>query len=419
MPDLLTKFKNKDALLMCSESYLQELTMFLPDSMQLPEPKKDSLSYFEIGDKDREPFTRVGSTAIVQVHGVLIHRMSFSYSFATGYTYIRAAVDRALNDKTITHIVFDVDSPGGMVAGSFELADYLQQVKGQKPMAAIVDADCYSGAYLIASQLDKIYVTPTGGAGSIGVLTMHLEVTKMLDSVGYNVTIFRSGKHKAEGNPYEKLSESASKTIQSRIDSSRDAFVSYVAKGRGISEKEVRDTEASVYSADEALSLNLIDGVMAPDDAILAFLNENLTKDNCEEEPEMTTESNKSEGQTVSADTDSARKEGADQERKRFISVMCCEDYVGREKLAHKLLENDSLSADQIIDTLKVVPVAEKAEASSASSSEEADKTSVSDGGFSQAMSVSNPGVHDSMSSEGVEHNPLISSFDSHYKSVN
>ncbi|TOL42864.1 serine peptidase, partial [Vibrio parahaemolyticus] len=70
-------------------------------------------------------------------------------------------------------ICLDIDSPGGEVAGCFDLVDLIYELRGKKPIYAILSENAYSAAYAIASAADKIYVPRTGGVGSVGVIVIH------------------------------------------------------------------------------------------------------------------------------------------------------------------------------------------------------------------------------------------------------
>lgn len=331
---------------------------------------------FLFGDRSNntKPYRMVNNVAVIPVSGTLLHRVSFSGWGITGYDFIRSMFDAALGDPDVKGIAFDVNSGGGQVDGAFELADHIYANRDKKPSMSIVNSHAYSAAYLLASAAGQMSVPKTGGTGSIGVVTMHTDYSKALDENGINITFIHAGKHKVDGNPYEKLSASVRKRIQTRIDSSYDLFVSAVAKYRGLSEKEVRDTEAQTFSADESLSLNLVDAVSSPDEAMSAFVAE-VGK---VKEVRMTIQanvnvadqqaSNEVKELVSKADVEAAKSEGykagSKDQLDRFVAVLTSEHYKGREELAHKMLGNGKLSADEINDMLSATQKVEKVEAS-------------------------------------------------------
>ena len=133
-----------------------------------------------------------------------------------------------------------------MVAGCFELAAEIRASRDLKPSVAVVDAACYSACYALASSASKIVCTPSGGVGSIGVVAMHVDYSKMFQEAGVKVTFIHSGDHKVDGNPYEPLPASVKDDIQKSVDSTRTEFVALVATNKGLDTKVVFDTEAPI-----------------------------------------------------------------------------------------------------------------------------------------------------------------------------
>ncbi len=216
----------------------------------------------------------VEGIAIIPIQGTLVQKLGTlrPYSGMTGYDGIRACFLRALNDGEVKAICLDIDSPGGEVAGCFDLVDEIYAARGSKPVWAILSESAYSAAYALASAADKIIVPRTGGVGSVGVIVMHVDWSQKIKNDGLQVTIITYGDRKAESNPYEPLSETARKAIQSDIDEMGRLFVSTVSRNRGITEKTVRDTEAACFLGADGVQLGLADQVASPDAAFRDLL---------------------------------------------------------------------------------------------------------------------------------------------------
>jgi len=216
----------------------------------------------------------VEGIAIIPIQGTLVQKLGSlrPYSGMTGYDGIRACFLRALNDGEVKAICLDIDSPGGEVAGCFDLVDEIYAARGSKPVWAILSESAYSAAYALASAADKIIVPRTGGVGSVGVIVMHVDWSQKIKNDGLQVTIITYGDRKAESNPYEPLSETARKAIQSDIDEMGRLFVSTVSRNRGITEKTVRDTEAACFLGADGVQLGLADRVASPDAAFRDLL---------------------------------------------------------------------------------------------------------------------------------------------------
>ena len=235
------------------------------------------------GDEEDEFFSRKGrdcgydvieGIAVIPVQGTLVQKLGTlrPYSGMTGYDGIRASFLTAINDDAVKGICFDIDSPGGEVAGCFDLVDEIYAARGAKPIWSILSENAYSAAYALASAADRIIVPRTGGVGSIGVIVMHVDWSQRIKSDGVQVTIITFGSRKAESNPYEALSEEAKKAIQSDVDEMGRLFVSTVSRNRGIAERTIRDTEAACFLAADGVQLGLADQVASPDVAFRDLL---------------------------------------------------------------------------------------------------------------------------------------------------
>ena len=175
---------------------------------------------------------------------IKVHR-----SFLRPRTYgrIRKQVDQAVAAQNVRGILLDIDSPGGEVAGLFDLADYIFEARAAKPIWAIANDDAFSAAYAIASGADRIAVTRTGGIGGIGVIAVHVEYSKMDERVGVKWTPVYSGERKADYIDSEPLNDTARTLLQTEVDRLRELFVETVSRNRGVSPEAIRDTEAGAF----------------------------------------------------------------------------------------------------------------------------------------------------------------------------
>jgi len=211
----------------------------------------------------------------IPVLGSLYHRFPYQLgSWATGYDYIEQALARGIADPAVRGIALVVDSPGGMVAGCFELADKIYEARAKKPIRAFASDSAYSAAYALASSAERITVTRSGGVGSVGVVAMHVDFSKMLDNDGVKITLVFAGAHKVDGNPFEKLPAGVRNRIQARVDKSYAVFVSTVARNRDMGEDAVRATEALTYDAQDSVTVGFADAVGALEDEAAKFAEE-------------------------------------------------------------------------------------------------------------------------------------------------
>jgi signal peptide peptidase SppA len=220
-----------------------------------------------IGTRDHRSGYRVTDEgiAIVPVQGILVDRgdwLGDMGGWATSYEGLAEQFRRLGKDEAIKSVILDIDSAGGMVAGMLDVAaGELSDLKKKKRVYGIAANMAFSAAYAIGCVAHELFVTRSGGAGSIGVIAMHMNYGGMLEKSGVEPTILYAGSHKPDGNPYQPLSHAARAEWSREIDESYGLFVRHVAKHRGLDEQAVRDTEARTYMGERAVSAKLADGV--------------------------------------------------------------------------------------------------------------------------------------------------------------
>jgi signal peptide peptidase SppA len=219
-------------------------------------------------------YDMTGDVACIPVEGTLVQKNGTirPYCGMTGYDGIRSAFINAMEDKAAKAVVLCIDSPGGEVAGCFDLADTIARCRGKKPIWAICDEVAFSAAYALASACDVISVPRTGGAGSIGVIAILGDLSRMYDKAGITVNIIAYGDRKADGNEFEALSDTARNRFQAQINGLGELFVNTVARNRDIKPEAVKATQAATFTAKEALDLSLIDIVGSPQEAFTELL---------------------------------------------------------------------------------------------------------------------------------------------------
>jgi len=229
---------------------------------------------FITGDPEPErafEITREG-IGIIPIRGTLVQRCGLHpYSGMTGLDGVRTKFAMALADDDVAGIILDIDSPGGEVSGTFDLADAIYAARGIKPIHAVLTENAFSGAYALASACDRISVPRTGGCGSIGVIALLVDMSKALTAAGITVNVIKFGAHKSDGSPVEPMSDDAREHFQAMVDEVGELFCVTVARNRGLSAAQVRDTEAACFLAAESVALGLADVVAPPDEAYQAL----------------------------------------------------------------------------------------------------------------------------------------------------
>jgi signal peptide peptidase SppA len=215
-----------------------------------------------------------GLVAVLPLYGVIAQRSSMvnqtSGPRGTSTEAFGQAFDVAMGNDQVSALVLDIDSPGGTINGVQELYSKILNARGTKRIVAVASGMAASAAYWIASAADEIAVTPSGEVGSIGVYTVHSDLSGMMAAEGVKQTIVKAGKYKAEGHPSQPLDEGATAAMQERVDEAYGTFVNAVAKGRDVSVSDVRSGygEGRIVSASKAKELGMVDRIATLDEVI-------------------------------------------------------------------------------------------------------------------------------------------------------
>ncbi|MEM1375846.1 MAG: S49 family peptidase [Pseudomonadota bacterium] len=180
-------------------------------------------------------FDTVDGIAVIAVEGSLVAKGAWigQSSGATSYEGINLQVEDALNDESVTGVALEVDSFGGEVDGAYECASRIFALSQVKPTIAILTSHACSAGYLLASAASQILVPESGQVGSIGVIAMHMEMSKFLENEGIAVTVLRAGARKADFNAYEPLSQEAAQDYLTELEELRQVFAARVGDHRG------------------------------------------------------------------------------------------------------------------------------------------------------------------------------------------
>jgi signal peptide peptidase SppA len=237
------------------------------------------LSDFDLEGEAQAPeraYDVVAGVAVIPVCGTLVQKLGTMrpYSGMTGYDGLRANLSMAIEDEAVRAIVLDCDSPGGEVAGCFDLVDAIYRARGDKPIWSILTENAYSACYAIASAADRIIVPRTGGTGSVGVICAHVDFSKMLEGAGISVELITYGDRKADGSEFKPLSKEARARFQADVDTMGDLFCDTVARNRKMKASAVRATQAATYMGANGVDVGFADAVMAPDEAFRSLLAE-------------------------------------------------------------------------------------------------------------------------------------------------
>jgi ClpP class serine protease len=190
--------------LLVQRAKLDVILAVLSDRLHLTAPDVDLTLPQRQRTANKQDFPDV-PIAVIPIHGTLVKRTLGleAASGLTSYQDIGAMLEKAVADPGVRGILLDVDSPGGEASGSFELARRVRDVAGAKPIWAVANDAAFSAAYAIGCAAERLFVTETGGVGSIGVIAMHVDQSVKDANEGYRYTAITAGAHK---NDYRRTS---------------------------------------------------------------------------------------------------------------------------------------------------------------------------------------------------------------------
>jgi signal peptide peptidase SppA len=206
---------------------------------------------------------------VVAIEGPILRKPDlFARIFfgATSSEEIGDAIREAAGRDDIKAVFLNIDSPGGTVAGTPELANAVAALDKKKPVYAFSSGLMCSAAYWVASQARAIYATPSAQVGSIGVVQAVIDNSAALDKAGIKVEVFSVGKYKAMGAPGTPLTDDQRELISSNLAEIAGEFhAAVLAKGRAIPAEAM---EGQTFSGKQAQRHNLAGMVTGRADAM-------------------------------------------------------------------------------------------------------------------------------------------------------
>ncbi len=210
-----------------------------------------------------KPTSKHGSIAQIHIAGTMSRGGSFWGGTST--EAVRDEIRAAVENPQVSGIVLSINSPGGYVRGTKELADAVKAAAETKPVYAAIQDVGASAAYWVASQATRVFATEDSVVGSIGTMAVVTDSSRAAEDAGYKVHVIRAdatSEHKAFGQPGVPISENQLTEVKKQLNAFNDFFVSAVANGRGLNKTQLAQVaDGRVFLAGEAKDLGLIDEV--------------------------------------------------------------------------------------------------------------------------------------------------------------
>ena len=171
---------------------------------------------------------------------------------------------KAEKDSEIKAVLLKINSSGGSATASDilynEIVAYKQKTRA-KVVVAMMDVTA-SGGYYISLPADYILAHPTSITGSVGVLFLRPDVAGLMEKIGINVEVSKTGKNKDMGSPFRQATDEEKRIIQNMIDQLGERFLDRIAEHRQIDSQSLKEiSTARIFLADDALKLGMVDRV--------------------------------------------------------------------------------------------------------------------------------------------------------------
>lgn len=177
-------------------------------------------------------------------------------------TKVLENIEKAKNDTNIKGVLLFVNSPGGAVSPSIEIALAIKELQELKPVVVYASGTIASGSYYASIWANKIIANPGTIVGSIGVIMQGFDASELLQKVGVQTQTVKAGKYKESGTITRKWTDFEQKELQDLINSTYNMFVLDVATARNLNIKNQQNfADAKVFTAQMAKDVGLVDEV--------------------------------------------------------------------------------------------------------------------------------------------------------------
>ena len=206
--------------------------------------------------------------AIIDIEGSLT-KYGSSLGSQVGTVAMRKSLREARNDPAVKAVIQRIDSPGGTVAGTDDLAKEVARTNAVKPVTSFIEDLGASAAYYVAAMAGRVVSNASATVGSIGTYDVVYDKSRAFENEGVVAHVIRSGQFKGAGAAGTKITDAQLEEWQRQVDALNALFVNMVARGRGISVERVQAlANGRVWVGIEAAALGLTDGVATWDEML-------------------------------------------------------------------------------------------------------------------------------------------------------
>ncbi len=212
------------------------------------------------------PSTQVG---VIKLHGLLTHSSWYAKQLHTFF-----------KDSDIKAIVLKIESSGSAAGTGQALCNEILALKKEypKPIIAMTENMCASGAYYVASATDHIIASGQAIVGSIGSYMPYLfQLEGFLEQYHIGYEAVKAGTYKAMTDPFIKMNDEDRAQLQSVADDSYDQFIADVARNRKLPlHSSPQWADGRLFTGQQALEQGLVDELGSAHQAIAYIKNKKL-----------------------------------------------------------------------------------------------------------------------------------------------
>ena len=137
-------------------------------------------------------------------------------------------------DTNIMGVLLIVDSPGGALGASIEIADSVKELKNIVPVVTYVKGTMASGSYYGGMYADKIIANRGAMIGSIGVIFDSVNIEELAKKIGIKSQTLKAGEYKEIGTYTREWSEKERRFLDSLLQEQYNMFIDDVVEARGL-----------------------------------------------------------------------------------------------------------------------------------------------------------------------------------------
>ena len=214
------------------------------------------------GTSEESEYDLSGSSAkvaVVELNGTILSSRE-----------IVSTIQTLAENNSVKAVLLRVDSPGGGVAASQEIYEEVKSVRdSMKPIVVSMGAVAASGGYYVSCGATRIVANPGTITGSIGVIATFPNFSKLMEKIGLQMNVIKSGEYKDSGSPFRPETKEDERIFQGVVDNSYQQFLDVVSKERKLSLDNLKKfADGRVFTGEQAVKLGLIDTLGSFEDAV-------------------------------------------------------------------------------------------------------------------------------------------------------